>query len=364
MLGAAASGCRWRRGSEVTLGAVVPRTGDRALWGDDLLRGYELAVEQQNLRGGLNGRRLRLVSLDDESREEHVANATTRLIEREGAPVVFGELSSVANERGAAAAQRRGAVFVATASTARDVSRAGDFVFRTVLTDGEQAQAMARYARQSMQRRKAAIVYRRSSLLHVGMADAFAVGFRGNGGELVLRDSYQDDADLVRLVGRVRASGADVVYAPATSDDAGHIAVALKQGRVGAQIMGADGWASAETRQFARDALHGVHFSELFSPASPRAEVESFVAAFEARHRAHPGAFAAVAYDAVRWVITAALRVPQLDGRTLRDALLGSRLDDAVAGGFSVDARRALTRAVCVQRYEPQGVALAAMMTP
>ena len=363
-LAAASGGCRWRRGNEVTLGAVVPRTGDRALWGADLLRGYELAVEQQNLRGGLNGRRLRLVALDDESREEHVTTLTTRLIEREGATAVLGELSSVANERGAAAAQRRGVVFVATASTARDVSRSGDFVFRTVLTDGEQAQAMARYARQSMQRRKGAIVYRRSSLLHVGMADAFASGFRGNGGEMVLRESYQDDADLVRLLGRVRSSGADVVYAPATSEDAGRIAVALRQSRVTAQIMGADGWASPEARRFARDAMVGVLFADLFSPASPRPEVEAFVAAFEARHRARPGAFAAVGYDAARWVIAAALRVPQLDPHTLRDALLGSRLDDAVAGPFSVDARRALTRAVCVQRHEAQGVALAAMMTP
>ncbi len=364
-LGASSAvGCRWRRGNEITLGAVVPRTGDRAPWGDDLRRGYELAVEQQNLRGGIHGRRLRLVTLDTESREEHVSTITTRLIEREGAIAILGELSSVANERGAAAAQRRSVVFVATGSTARDVSRAGDFVFRTVLTDGEQAQAMARYARQSMQRRKAAIVYRRSSLLHVSMADAYATAFRANGGEVVLRDAYQDDADLVRLVGRVRASGADLVYAPATSEDAGHIAVALRQGRVTAQIMGADGWASEETRRFAREALVGVHFSELFSAAAPRSEVESFVAAFEARHRARPGAFAAVGYDAVRWLVTAALRVPQLDARTLRDALLGSRLDDAVAGGFSVDARRSLTRAVCVQRYEAQGVALAAMMTP
>ena len=363
-LAAVSGGCHWRRGNEVAFGAVVPRTGDRSLWGEDLLRGYELAVEQQNLRGGLNGRRLRLVALDDQSREEHVTTLTTRLIEREGAPVVFGELSSVANERAAAAAQRRGAVFIATASTARDVSRAGDFVFRTVLTDGEQAMAMARYARQSMQRRKGAIVYRRSSLLHVGMADAFASGFRANGGEMVLRESYQDDADLVRLVARVRSSGADLVYAPATSEDAGRIAIAFKQGRVSAQIMGADGWASAEARQFARDAMLGVLYPDLFSPASPRPEVEAFIAAFEARHRAHPGAFAAVGYDAVRWVIATALRVPQLDAHTLRDALLGSRLDDAVAGPFSVDPRRALTRAICVQRYDAQGVSLAAMMTP
>ena len=361
---AALAGCRWRRGGEVVLGAVVPRTGERAVWGDDLLHGYELAVEQHNLRGGLNGRRLRLVALDDESREEHAASLATRLIEREGAPVVFGELSSVANERCAAAAQRRSAVFVATASTARDVSRVGDFCFRTALTDSEQAFAMARYVRQTMQKRKAAIVYRRSSLLHVAMADAFASGFRGSGGELALRDSYQDDADLVRLVARVRSSAADVVFAPATSDDAGHIAVALRQGRVTAQIVGADGWASPDTRQFAREAVSGALFPELFSAASPRPEVEAFGAAFEARHSARPGSFAALGYDAVRWVLAAAARVPQLDARTLRDALLGSRLDDAVAGAFLVDARRVLTRSISVQRYEAQGVSLVAMAAP
>ena len=76
------------------------------------------------------------------------------------------------------------------------------------------------------------------------------------------------------------------------------------------------------------------------------------------------GAFAALGYDAVRWVLAAAARVPQLDARTLRDALLGSRLDDAVAGAFLVDARRVLTRSISVQRYEAQGVSLVAMAAP
>lgn len=357
----AGAGCgRWRRGSQLAVALLVPKTGNRAPWGEDLLHGVELALEQQNLRGGVNGRRLRLVALDTESREERAATLTARAVERESPLCVFGEVSSVANERGAAAAQRRGAVFVATASTARDVSRVGDFVFRTAVTDAEQAQAIARYARTGLQKRRAAVIYRRRSLLHVSMADAFQTAFRANGGELALRDSYTDDTELVRLAARLRSSGADVVYAPAATEDAGRLAVALRQGRNPVQIVGGDGWASPEVRRYAQDALTGVLYTDAFCATAQRPEVEAFVAAFRERHRASPGTFAALGYDALRWVVQAATRLPQTDARLLRDALLNTSLRDAVANPFTVDARRSLSRPVCVMRWEGDGPVLAA----
>jgi branched-chain amino acid transport system substrate-binding protein len=360
-----AAGCnRFRRVNDVVFGEVAARTGPRALWGEDLHRGIELAIAQQNARGGMNGRTLRLVVADDESRDERATSLATRLIERESAMVLFGEPSSAASEKAGTAAQRLGAVFVSPATTARDVTRAGDMVFRTALLDIEQTAALARFARQTLQKRRAATVYRRSSLLHVGMADEFGRSFRGAGGELVLRESYDEDADLVRLVGRIRASGADTVYIPADAADAGRMAVALRQGRVAAQVLGSDGWSSGEVRRFAQEAAVGVIFCDAFTYASTRPEVESFVTAFRERYRAQPGTFAAFGHDAARWVIQTALRVRQLEARTLRDALLQSRLEDAVAGSFAVDARRTLTRAMTFLRYTRDGVEIAGTQTP
>lgn len=355
---------RFRRVNEVVFGEVAARTGERALWGEDLHRGIELAIAQHNARGGLNGRAVRLAVADDESRDERAGNLATRLIDRESAVVVFGELSSTASERAALAAQRRGAVFVAPASARRDVTRAGEMVFRTSLLDAEMASGLARFSRQTLQRRRVAIVYRRSSLLNVGMADEFARAFRAGGGEVVLRDSYDGDADLVRLVGRVRASGADAVYAPADAADAGRMAVAMRQGRVSAQILGSDGWSSGEVRRFAGESAVGAVFTDAFTYASPRPEVETFVTAFRERHHAQPGTFAALGYDAARWVLVAAQRLRQLDASALREALLGARLDDAVANAFSVDARRSLTRAACVLRYTRDGVELVGTAMP
>lgn len=360
----AAEGCKLRRVSELCLGALTARTGERSAWGEDLHRGLELAVDQQNARGGIHGRRLRLASIDTESNDERGAALVTRLIDREAPVAIFGELSTRLCERAASMAQRRGVVFVSPASTARDVSRVGDMVFRTAATDAEQVSALAHYARQGLQKRRVAVTYRRNSLLHVGMADAFSNAFRQGGGEIVLRDSYNDDAEIVRLVARVRASSADLVFAPSAPADAGRIAVALRQGRVTAQVMGGDGWSSEQVRRFAPDAVRGALFTDSFAPMSPRAEVEPFIAVFQQRYRAVPGTFAALAYDAARWVIRAALRAQQVDSTSLRDALLVQRLDDAVCSPLSVGARRELRRAVHVLRHEREGVILAATELP
>ncbi|MEZ4389872.1 MAG: ABC transporter substrate-binding protein [Polyangiales bacterium] len=356
----AAQGCRLRRASELCLGALAASTGERAPWGEDLRRGLELAVDQQNARGGIHGRRLRLASVDTESNDERGGALVTRLVDRESPVAIFGELSTRLCERAAGVAQRRGVVFVSPASTARDVSRVGDMVFRTSPTDAEQVGALARYARQGLQKRRVAVVYRRSSLLHVGMADAFSQAFRAGGGEIALRDSYTDDTELVRLVARVRASSADLIFAPSETADAGRIAVALRQGRVSAQVMGGDGWSSAEVRRFAPDAVNGALFTDLFAPSSPRPEVEPFVAVFQQRYRAVPGTFAALGYDAARWVIRAALRAQQVTPTSLRDALLVQRLDDAVCSPLSVGPRRELHRGVHVLRHEREGAVLAA----
>ena len=77
-----------------------------------------LAVDLANARGGLLGRRVRLASADDGSHEEGVTQLVNRLCDREGALVVFGEVSSVVSERAAQAAARKGVPFVATGSTA------------------------------------------------------------------------------------------------------------------------------------------------------------------------------------------------------------------------------------------------------
>lgn len=361
---AAASGCKLRRVSEVSLGVLAARTGERAPWGEDLLRGVELAADQLNARGGINGRRVRLAAVDTESNDERGGALVARLVDREGPVAILGELSTTLCERAAAAAQRRGVVFVSPASTARDVSRVGDMVFRTAATDAEQVSALARYARQSLQKRRAAVVYRRSSLLHVGMADAFGQAFRAGGGEVVLRDSYADDTELVRLVARVRASSADLVFAPAAAPDAGQIAVALRQGHVGAQIVGGDGWSSPQVRRFAADAVRGALFTELFAAGAPRPDIEPFVALFQQRYRAAPGTFAALGFDATRWLLRAAMRPPQLSPTTLRDALLVQRLDDAVCSPLSVGPMRELRRAVHILRHERDGVALAASELP
>jgi branched-chain amino acid transport system substrate-binding protein len=356
--------CRGGRDSEVVIGVLAARTGARAPWGEDLFRGIELGAEQQNVRGGLLGRRVRIVVLDTASRDDQAGALAGRLADRERAYAVLGELSSASSERAAAATARHGVPFIAPASTARDVSRVNDFAFRTALRDGEQAAALARYARQ-LQRRRAAIVSRRSSALHMAIATEFRQAFRASAGEVVLQEMFgNEDTEMVQLAARVRASGADVLFVPAYASDAARVAVAARHGRVNAQLMGTDGWSSPELRRFANEAVIGALISEAFSPSSSRPEVEQFVQAFQRRYHATPGTFAAHGYDAVRWVLHVASRVPSLESRALRESLAGSRLEDGVIGPLAIDTRRVLTRPANIYRVERTDLAFVAAVAP
>lgn len=359
------SACSSRSRSRVTFGVLAAKTGPRALWGNDLLRGIELAAERANTRGGVHGRQVRLAVMDTQSRDELAAGLTTKLCEREDAAVLFGELSTPSSERAATVAISKSVPFVAVGATSRDVSRVGEFAFRVAPTEQEHALVLVRYLRQTLQKRKVAVVYRRSSILQLQQADAFAEALRRAGGEIVARETFSDiDVDLVGLANQVRSANPDAVFVPCAAADGARVALALRNARVSATILGTDGWRSDAAFSVGAEAVAGVIVTDAFAPTAPRIAIEDFVRAFRDKYRAEPGTFAALGYDSVRWVLTAAMRVPSLEPRSLRDAMAGSQFDDGVTGALVFDPRRALTRPVQLLRIERDRFVYVDAMTP
>jgi branched-chain amino acid transport system substrate-binding protein len=362
---AALSACGARGRARVTFGVIAARTGARAPWGADLLRGLELAVARANLRGGLFGRAIRLAVLDGQSRDEQAGPLATRLCEREDAAVVFGELGAGSCERGANAAAARSVPFVSVGAASRDLSRANEFAFRVAPTDLEHALVLAKYTRQTLQKRRVAVLYRRNSLLQLQQADAFAEAVRRAGGDVVLRETFSDvDADVVTLANLTRGANPEVVFVPAQAADGARIALALRNARVSAQLLGTDGWRSDTVFAVGAEAVAGTLVTDAFAATAPRPATEAFVQLFRETHRADPGTFAALAYDAARWVLSVATRVPSLEPRSLRDALAGSQFDDGVTGTLTVDAHRALTRPIQLLRLERDRFTWVDSLTP
>jgi branched-chain amino acid transport system substrate-binding protein len=345
--------CSGRARGTVTFAVLAAKTGSRAVWGQDLLRGIELAIERANARGGLHGRRVRLAVADGQSRDEQASVLTRQLCEREEAAVVFGELGSQACERGANAAAEKSVPFVAVGSTARDVSRSNEFAFRVAPTDIEHALALAKYTRQSLQKRRVAVIYRRNSVLQLQLADAFAEAVRRSGGEVLARETFSDvDADVVALANELRGANPEVVFVPTHAAEGARVALALRNARVTGQMLATDGWRSEAVFAVGAEAVAGAIVTDAFAPTAPRPATEAFVQVFRERFRAEPGTFAALGFDAARWVLSVATRVPTLEPRLLRDAMAGSQFDDGATGPLSFDTRRMLTRPVQLLRVE------------
>lgn len=345
--------CSGRGRNTVTFGVLAAQTGARAPWGTDLVRGIELAIERANARGGLHGRRVRLAIKDDQSRDEQAATLTKQLCEREDAVLVLGELGSQACERGANAAAEKSVPFVAVGASGRDVSRANDFAFRIAPTDTEHALALAKYARATLQKRRVVVLYRRNSLLQLQLADAFAEAMRRNGGEVLLRETFSDvDVDVVALANQVRGINPEIVFIPTQAADGARVALALRNARVTGQLMATDGWRSESVFAVGAEAINGAIVTDAFAANAPRPATEAFVQVFRERFRAEPGTFAALGFDAARWALSVATRVPSLEARSIRDAMAGSQFDDGATGQLTIDARRVITRPVQLLRVE------------
>ena len=136
-----------KKNNGIVVGAYLSMTGGEAEFGVSTRNGIQIAIDEINTRGGLLGQQVRLVVEDDRGDSTEAASAVTRLIDREGAAVILGEVASSLSLSGGRVAQRRRVPMVSPSSTNENVTRVGDYIFRVCFIDPFQGAVMARFAR-------------------------------------------------------------------------------------------------------------------------------------------------------------------------------------------------------------------------
>src|ERR1043165_8601958 len=110
-------------------------TGPEATFGQSTHNGVMLAVDEINAAGGIKGRKIRVVSEDDQSKPDEAANAVTKLISQDGVLAVVGEVASSNSLAAAPVCQSNGVPMISPSSTHPSVTRAGDRIFRMCFID-------------------------------------------------------------------------------------------------------------------------------------------------------------------------------------------------------------------------------------
>src|SRR6188768_1702611 len=143
--------------SEIVVGHYGSLTGNTAHFGQDTDKAIRLAIDEVNAAGGVLGKQVKVVTLDDRGDSAEAANAVTRLIDVEKAVTILGEVASSLSLAGGRVVQRRGIPMVSPSSTNPKVTEVGDFIFRVCFIDPFQGKVMATFARNNLKVDKVAI---------------------------------------------------------------------------------------------------------------------------------------------------------------------------------------------------------------
>ena len=110
-------------------------TGSEATFGQSTDNGIQLAVEEINEAGGVNGKKIRVITYDDKGDAREAGTAVTRLVTRDQVVAVLGEVASSLSLVGAPVCQENGVPMVTPSSTNPEVTEVGDMIFRVCFID-------------------------------------------------------------------------------------------------------------------------------------------------------------------------------------------------------------------------------------
>jgi len=341
----------------IKVGEVGSMTGTEATFGTSSHNGIQLATNEVNGAGGIKGRQIVVIALDDQGKPEEAATAATRLISSEHVIALLGEVASTRSLFMAPKAQAAKVPMVSPSSTNEKVTAVGDYIFRACFIDPFQGYVMAKFATDTLKLKKAAILRDVRNDYSVGLAKVFNDNFTKLGGQIVDNQSYSSgDVDFKAQLTNIKAAAPQALYIPGYYTDVGLIARQAREVGLTVPLLGGDGWDSEKLYEIGGPALEGSYFSNHYSVDDPSPRIQEFVTKFKKAYGGQvPDSLAAQAYDAAGMLYDAMKRANDISGPAIREALAQTKDYRGVTGDITMDDKRNATKPAVVLRVGKGG---------
>src|SRR5947209_4057130 len=243
-------------GGEILVGEYGSMTGPQATFGQSTHNGIMMAIDEINAKGGVKGRKIKVITEDDQSKQEEAANAVTKLISQNNVIAVLGEVASSASIAAAPICQSNKVPMITPSSTNPEVTKKGDYIFRICFTDDYQGHSLGEYVAKTLGVKRAAILTDVKSDYSQGLGHFFEERFTQLGGQIVAKSSYANgDSDFKSQLTSVKAANPQVLFVPGYYTDIGQIAIQSKDLGMTVPLVGGDGWESPRLIEIGGKAL-------------------------------------------------------------------------------------------------------------
>ena len=337
-------------GDSITIGTVTTNSGTAAAYGEAEVKGFELAVSEINAKGGINGKKVKLESMDDKGDATEASNAYNKLAGDNNVLAVAGPTISATTAAVAPLADQSKLVTIAPAATS-DSIETGNYLFRTCFKDSYQGEVAARFAAENLKVKKVAVLYGTGDPYSSGVGEAFAKAAEKLGLEVVDKESSSsaDDTEYSAQLQKIQASGAELLYAPYYYSVAGPYIIpqARSVGFEGYVMVpdGYDGLKLTGDKSQYNKTYYTTHYS---ADDNTNTKVQDFIKSYKSKNNAEPNTFAALGYDTIYMIKQAIEKAGENATREdVRNAVAGMTFD-GVTGKFTMDKSGSPTKSVTV----------------
>jgi branched-chain amino acid transport system substrate-binding protein len=328
-------------GATILVGEYGSFTGSQATFGHSTHNGVMLALKEINDAGGVKGKKLEVKNLDTAGKTQEAGLAVTRLITEDHVVAILGEVASSLSLAGGRVAQQKGVPMVSPSSTNPDVTDLGDMIFRVCFIDPFQGYVGAKFARDTLKAKKAAVLYDQANAYSQGLREEFKKNFTKLGGEIVTEQAFSEgDSDFSAQLSSIRDTAPDVIYVPGYYTEVGNIVLQARKLNVNQPFLGGDGWDSAQLPKIGGAAIDGNFYSNHYSPQDKRPAVQNFVKKYKEAYGEVPDGLAALGYDAALILADSMKRASSLSGKDLAKAIGETKNFPGVTGNISIDEHR------------------------
>jgi len=320
----------------IVIATIFSFTGIAARHNKLISEMVQSTVERVNMGGGVLGRPIKLLVLDNKSTSIGSLEAAHEAVAAQVTAVIGAHWSSHSLAM-APVLQKAGIPMIAPASTNPEVTLGRDYIFRVCYGDDMQGKAMAKFAVETLKVKTVSILANIDERYSTDLAAYFLTEFLNLGGSVLQDAGYRgDSADFSEIIDELLKRQPDAVYIPGyTRDTALFMKQARKRG-VQAQFLGGDGWDLIGT--LIVDEIEGSYQTVLWHPDMPYPETRVIREMYqEMSDNPLWNLSAPLGYDAVMVLVDAIARAGSTERHKIRDALAATRDFQGVAGPISMD---------------------------
>ena len=330
--------------AEIVIGGMQDMSGGASVSGNAMHRGAELAIEQINAAGGIDGIKIKYIAYDVKGDPQEAINAYNRLVDQDKATVIVGPpISNIGLAITSLTAEKKVPVvgaFIDSRCTSKADGTPQDYMFLIQPTNEQQAEVQASYAMDVLKLKKVALFYDQTNAFGVSQVKGFVKYVKDNGGQIVTEQIFKSgDKDFKTQLSKIKAAGAEVIFAPNYPQDNVLYVMQMNQLGINVPTMGGLDFAPPFLTLLPDAKMaKNIYFANNISDSEPK--VKTLNEAYKAKYKEEATNKVYLGYDTVNVIAEAVKKANyKTDGPSMKAGLEQVTNKVGVTGTISFSAK-------------------------